>query len=141
MLFPNLRVAGRGRKRIEILRPERAQFDEISLQGGLKIKIHGPSQGESSTGLAVAVNQLRAHCFEFNIAQRFRGAQAASLQRSAACRRNYVRPNTAGKLFALPEKINGHDARWPHSQDGSATSFSTGRRRGAAKRTGLPGYQ
>jgi hypothetical protein len=44
MLFPNFRVAGRGKKRIEILRPERAQFDEISLQGGLKIKIHGPSR-------------------------------------------------------------------------------------------------
>jgi hypothetical protein len=44
MLFPNLWVAGRGKKRIEILRPERAQLDEIPLQGGLKIKIHGPSR-------------------------------------------------------------------------------------------------
>src|SRR5436190_24080312 len=48
-------------------------------------------------------------------------------------------PNTAGKLPALPRKINGHDARWPHSEDGCATFFSTGRRQAAAKRKGLPG--
>src|SRR6266550_7228144 len=50
-------------------------------------------------------------------------------------------PNTTGKLPALPRKINGHDARWPHSQDGCATFFSTGRHRAAVRRKGLPGCQ
>ena len=67
MLFPNLRVAGRGKKRIEILRPERAQFDEISFQGGLKIKIRSGSSAVRA-GLAVVLNQLKAHCFEFKVA-------------------------------------------------------------------------
>ena len=63
MLFPNLRVAGRGKKRIEILRPERAQFDEILLLRWVE-----DQNPLVRAGLAVVLNQLKAHCFEFKVA-------------------------------------------------------------------------
>jgi len=50
-------------KRHRILRPERAQFDEISLQGWVE-----DQKSTVRAGLAVAVNQLIPHCFEFNVA-------------------------------------------------------------------------
>src|SRR5213079_2362146 len=54
------------------------------------MKIHSGSSAVQAV-LAVAVNQLKAHCFKFNIAQRFRGARAATQPSSAACRRDRVR--------------------------------------------------
>src|SRR5262249_13982340 len=37
MLFPNHWITRRGKQRIEVVRPERAQLDQITLQGRLKI--------------------------------------------------------------------------------------------------------
>ena len=66
--------------------------------------------GESSTELAIAVNQLKAHCFEFNIAERLRG--------SAGCQ-----PALVG---SLPTRSYSASCRTPQASCLRSAEGSTG---------------
>src|SRR5205814_6651705 len=76
------------------------------------MKIHSGSSAVQAV-LAVAVNQLKAHCFKFNIAQRFRGARAATQPSSAACRRDRVRQAAEHRRQAACAPQKDQRARCP----------------------------
>ena len=72
----------------------------------------------------VGINQLRDRFFGRSVRARTLGSAGCqpALVGSLPTRSVFGKlPNTAGKLPALPEKMNGQDARWLHSQDGCAT--------------------